>query len=246
MVQQSAEDAAAALFSDDVEMQNSPGMQEKPFDHPLVVFFHCLFRVLAILWYIICEWISDNFVMNFITIVLLLSFDFWTVKNVSGRLLVGMRWWNYIREEDGGSEWIFESKDMMNNTSQQNSNAMSSNNNTNTGTNPAESRVFWLTLYIAPAVWGFFAFWALIGGKFIWLSVTIVGLVLNGANVIGYRKCYQTSRHYVRDQQQKGGSVEGGLQGYAASLLTKSFMDSARTRFDSFTGGGGGGSSGSS
>ncbi len=28
--------------------------------------------------------------------VLLLAFDFWTVKNVSGRLLVGLRWWNEV------------------------------------------------------------------------------------------------------------------------------------------------------
>ena len=41
--------------------------------------------------------------------VLLLAFDFWTVKNVSGRLMVGLRWWNKI-EEDGTSTWMFESK----------------------------------------------------------------------------------------------------------------------------------------
>jgi hypothetical protein len=34
--------------------------------------------------------------------------DFWTVKNVSGRLLVGLRWWNEIKE-DGESVWVFES-----------------------------------------------------------------------------------------------------------------------------------------
>lgn len=28
--------------------------------------------------------------------VTLLAFDFWTVKNVSGRLLVGLRWWNKV------------------------------------------------------------------------------------------------------------------------------------------------------
>jgi len=33
-------------------------------------------------------------VMTFICVLLLSSFDFWTVKNVTGRLLVGLRWWN--------------------------------------------------------------------------------------------------------------------------------------------------------
>jgi hypothetical protein len=30
-------------------------------------------------------------------VTLLLAFDFWTVKNVTGRLLVGLRWWNEVR-----------------------------------------------------------------------------------------------------------------------------------------------------
>ena len=39
----------------------------------------------------------------------MLSFDFWVVKNVTGRLLVGLRWWNYI-DEDGKSQWMFEAR----------------------------------------------------------------------------------------------------------------------------------------
>jgi hypothetical protein len=38
----------------------------------------------------------------------LLASDFWTVKNVTGRLLVGLRWWNNIKD-DGENEWVFES-----------------------------------------------------------------------------------------------------------------------------------------
>lgn len=30
-------------------------------------------------------------------------------QNVSGRLLVGLRWWNQV-DEDGKSHWIFESR----------------------------------------------------------------------------------------------------------------------------------------
>ena len=45
----------------------------------------------------------------FLTVILLLAFDFWTVKNVTGRLMVGLRWWNKV-EDDGTSTWVFESK----------------------------------------------------------------------------------------------------------------------------------------
>ena len=36
------------------------------------------------------------------------QFDFWTVKNVSGRILVGLRWWNEVKEDQ--TVWIFEAK----------------------------------------------------------------------------------------------------------------------------------------
>lgn len=63
----------------------------------------------AVVAYLLCGWFSDSFITNFVVIVLLLSFDFWTVKNVSGRLMVGLRWWNYV-DEDGNSHWVFESR----------------------------------------------------------------------------------------------------------------------------------------
>ena len=30
--------------------------------------------------------------------VLLSALDFWVVKNISGRILVGLRWWNEIND----------------------------------------------------------------------------------------------------------------------------------------------------
>lgn len=49
--------------------------------------------------YLFCGLVNgDGFVTNFITIVTLLAFDFWTVKNISGRLLVGLRWWNKVTD----------------------------------------------------------------------------------------------------------------------------------------------------
>ena len=44
-----------------------------------------------------------------LSVALLLAADFWTVKNITGRLLVGLRWWNKVNE-DGSTEWIFESR----------------------------------------------------------------------------------------------------------------------------------------
>jgi hypothetical protein len=58
-------------------------------------------------------WVWSNFLLTYILLILLLAFDFWTVKNITGRKLVGLRWWNFVKEDaDGNSvenEWVFES-----------------------------------------------------------------------------------------------------------------------------------------
>lgn len=81
------------------------------FRHPYVSFFHLFFRGAALATYILCGWFSDSFITSFVFVILLLSADFWTVKNITGRLLVGLRWWNYV-DDDGLSHWIFESKEV--------------------------------------------------------------------------------------------------------------------------------------
>lgn len=52
---------------------------------------------------------TDSFITSFVFVILLLSADFWMVKNITGRILVGLRWWNYI-DEEGKSIWVYESR----------------------------------------------------------------------------------------------------------------------------------------
>jgi len=139
----------------------------------VAAFFHCLFKLLAILVYIFTE----SFILSFILCVILHALDFWTVKNVSGRLLVGLRWWNAVKE-DGSSEWVFESKP----ESRQ--------------VHPQDSFIFWTALYITPVVWVFLAIGEVFLFKVQWLLLVAVALVLNCANVVGYWKCQ-------RDQGQR-------------------------------------------
>jgi len=47
--------------------------------------------------------------MVYLIVILLSSFDFWICKNISGRVLVGLRWWNEVKP-DGNEVWIYESK----------------------------------------------------------------------------------------------------------------------------------------
>ncbi|CAM2099641.1 Golgi apparatus membrane protein TVP23 homolog A isoform X1 [Lepidochelys kempii] len=141
--------------------------------HPLATFFHLFFRVSAIVTYLLCDWFSKSFVACFVIILLLLSFDFWSVKNVTGRLLVGLRWWNQI-DEDGKSHWVFEAKKVSASIA---------------GSTEVEARIFWLGLIICPVIWTVFFFSTLFSLKLKWLALVIAGISLQAANLYGYIHC---------------------------------------------------------
>lgn len=166
-----------SLFDAEEETTNRP---KKPkIRHPVASFFHLFFRVSAIIVYLLCELFSSSFIACMVTIILLLSCDFWAVKNVTGRLMVGLRWWNHI-DEDGKSHWVFESRK----ASPQETRTVSE----------AESRIFWLGLVACPVLWVIFAFSALFSFRVKWLAVVIMGVVLQGANLYGYIRCKVGSR----------------------------------------------------
>ena len=91
--------------------------------------------------------ISD-FLSIFVLLILLISFDFWTVKNVTGRLLVGLRWWNRI-DDEGRSHWIFENRHNTTDANKDDSFKASDR----LSDNSADSTIFWTALIIAPILW---------------------------------------------------------------------------------------------
>ncbi|GJJ13791.1 hypothetical protein Clacol_008048 [Clathrus columnatus] len=76
----------------------------------IALFFLYFFRVSAITTYILCGFFTDNYVLSTVIVVVLLAMDFWNCRNVAGRTLVGLRYWNQV-DEDGESYWVFESRD---------------------------------------------------------------------------------------------------------------------------------------
>jgi hypothetical protein len=166
------------------------GTQEQPTllqqsSHPTVLIFHLLFKILALTFYLFSYWVFKEYIFAFILVILCLAADFWTVKNVSGRLLVGLRWWNDIKE-DGSSLWVFESK--------------------NTIANPVDARVFWWALYLNTGIWIGMCVMAIFGLKFIWLVLPIIAVMMNVANVVGYTKCDKDAKkklsNFVTAQSQ--------------------------------------------
>eukprot|EP01006_Ploeotia_vitrea_P037227 TRINITY_DN66105_c12_g1_i2.p1 TRINITY_DN66105_c12_g1~~TRINITY_DN66105_c12_g1_i2.p1 ORF type:complete len:157 (-),score=68.33 TRINITY_DN66105_c12_g1_i2:34-504(-) len=138
-------------------------------------FFHLFFKGGApVVYLFLSRWLP--FVLVFVTCVLLLAADFWMTKNISGRLLVGLRWWNEVKE-DGTNVWRFESKPP------------------SRFVHPMDKMVFWSSLYAAPIVWGVFALQAFLSPQ--WLLIVCVAMVLSCANLYGYFKCEKDAKKKI-------------------------------------------------
>ena len=151
----------------------------------MAIFFHLLFKSLAIIIYIFGSWVTSNFIFVFVLCIILLAFDFWTVKNISGRLLVGLRWWSVVKD-DGSNEWIFESLEDMAEISL------------------VDSRIFWGGLYISPLCWSFFFVVGLLRLKLEYIPIVLAAIVLNSANVIGYIKCSSSAKSKMQSMMEQG------------------------------------------
>lgn len=79
--------------------------------HPIALCFQVVFKLVSILVYLLLGLFTSNFIIQFVVTVTLVSFDFWTVKNITGRLLVGLRWWSQV-QEDGSTRWRFEAREV--------------------------------------------------------------------------------------------------------------------------------------
>lgn len=135
--------------------------------------------------YIFGSWFTSSFIFVFVVCIILLAFDFWTVKNISGRLLVGFRWWSYVKD-DGNTEWIFESLEDMAELS------------------PLDSRIFWGGLYLAPLVWIFLLIIGFLRLQFEYMPVVIAAIVLSFANIVGYMKCSSSAKEKMQSMVEQG------------------------------------------
>merc|ERR1712194_323176 len=160
-----------SLGATDAGTYGSEGVVEKqPYPNGTVSFFTLFFRVSCIVTYLFCSWFTSDFVIVFVFCVLLSAADFWTVKNVSGRVLVGLRWWNYV-DESGENQWVFESLPDSSIIDERN------------------RRLFWGALYVTPIVWFLLLIGAILQFSLTWILVVVVCLVLTSSNLIGYYKC---------------------------------------------------------
>ena len=108
--------------------------------HPTACVFHWLFKLAGFTCYMFFGLFSSDKTLRYIIVISMAALDFWTVKNITGRFLVGLRWWSRIKE-DGQEEWIYEG-------------------HPEKTINKVDSRVFWSGQYIFSFIWPLFALFA--------------------------------------------------------------------------------------
>jgi hypothetical protein len=147
----------------------------------------------SLAYYIFCGWMSTNFILDFVIISALLMADFWTVKNVSGRLLVGLRWWS--EAGDDGNEWRFECLD-------EGQREVSS----------FDARIFWTLLYVMPVAWVGLCLLAVVKLNLDYLLLAVIAVVLSGSNAYGYHKCSKAQQNQLKGLVNRG--IASGVRSY--------------------------------
>ncbi|KAK6213975.1 golgi apparatus membrane protein TVP23 [Colletotrichum tabaci] len=181
------------------QQQEAPGsLSWRLSSHPITLLTFLSFRISSVLVYFLGLWIIRSMIMIFIITILLLAADFYYLKNIAGRRLVGLRWWNEVDAQTGDSQWVFESSEPGTKT-----------------INPTDSRFFWLALYTQPILWVLLAIFALVRLQFLWLPLVVIALVLTIMNAMAFSRCDKFSH-----ASNMAGSAlySGGLAGSIASL----------------------------
>ncbi|KAI1119644.1 Golgi apparatus membrane protein TVP23 [Nemania sp. NC0429] len=146
--------------------------------HPITLLTFLAFRISSLLVYLFgLLLLTNSMVLIFIITILLLAADFYYLKNIAGRRLVGLRWWNEVDASTGDSQWVFESSEP--------------------GTkvvNATDSRFFWLAMYSQPILWVALAIVAIVSFNFIWLPLVAIALVLTITNTLAFSRCDKFSQ----------------------------------------------------
>ncbi|KAI6044992.1 hypothetical protein EDC04DRAFT_183683 [Pisolithus marmoratus] len=165
--------------------------------HPAVLLCLYFFRLSAISVYILCGLFTDNYT---VVVVVLLAMDFWNCRNVAGRRLVGLRFWNQI-DEDGESYWVFESRDP------------------SRPANPVDSRMFWIAIYAFPTCWLLLFVVSIVRFNLSFIPIVVLALVFNITNAVGFT-------YADRDAKQRwangvaGSGWNLGIGGFGGQIMS--------------------------
>lgn len=163
--------------------------------HPVACMFHVGFKVLSVAAFLFLNAFIGEDILTFVVVVLFAAFDFWTVKNVTGRLLVNLRWHSEI-DDYGNERYVYES-DMS--TKHEESQAIAGDLDAQESLRKRKAReehrtdrwVFWSGLYGAPVVWTALFIIQMMSLRLFWGMTSGVCLSFSFTNAQGYYNCQQ-------------------------------------------------------
>eukprot|EP00825_Cyclidium_porcatum_P020890 TRINITY_DN23484_c0_g1_i1.p1 TRINITY_DN23484_c0_g1~~TRINITY_DN23484_c0_g1_i1.p1 ORF type:complete len:235 (-),score=25.87 TRINITY_DN23484_c0_g1_i1:69-773(-) len=177
-------------------------VETKPQLHPIICMLVMGFKAFGILTYLLLNLFIGNATLTFIIVIIFNSIDFWFMKNIAGRLLVGLRWWEEVDANTGLDIWRFESPDQTRKT------------------NSVDSSVFWFSQIISLSIWCFFLVVKFLSLDVYWLICVIITICLQGSNFVFYIKC--SREHSKKMNQMKDSIAKKGL-----SFMSNIFFKSA-------------------
>ena len=137
--------------------------------HPTVALTTIGLKLVALFCFLFLDFLaSDAFVM--IIVILLDATDFWYTKNISGRILVGLRWWNKFNPDTQQDIWVFESKNEIKEAN-------------------IDRKTFWLSLYGFTGAWIVLFIWECVMLNFMWGFLCLISLAITGTNTYGFFRC---------------------------------------------------------
>eukprot|EP01017_Pseudomicrothorax_dubius_P012257 TRINITY_DN1491_c0_g1_i2.p1 TRINITY_DN1491_c0_g1~~TRINITY_DN1491_c0_g1_i2.p1 ORF type:complete len:182 (+),score=18.55 TRINITY_DN1491_c0_g1_i2:244-789(+) len=156
------------------QQMQEEGAIAKAFDikqasHPCTCLTTSLFKLSVVVCYFVLSLVLERLYCLIITVVIS-AFDFWFVKNIAGRYLIGMRWWSEI-QPDGRDFWVFECRLNEDHV------------------NPVDKNFFWWSQIIATLIWLVTTVIRVISFEFFEGGITGFVFVLNAVNLIAYYNC---------------------------------------------------------
>lgn len=162
--------------------------QTNNFKHPMAALFHVVFKFLAFFLYLFGGLFGQDFISVFVAVILLISMDFWVVKNVTGRLLAGLRWSNYI-DDKGNSHWVFENKNAANNQQDSRDSMSGFREELRGARGSADASVFWTGLFLSSFLWIILMLVSIFRLNIQWFMLVTLASVLSVSNLYGYIRC---------------------------------------------------------
>lgn len=151
--------------------------------HPVAAFFHVIFKLFSFLFYLFGGLFGQDFISTFVAVILLISMDFWVVKNVTGRLLAGLRWSNYI-DDSGNSHWIFE-----NAAKGRGDQVTSLGDEIRGSSGTADGSIFWTGQIFATFLWFLLLMVSVFRLNIQWFMLVLLAFILSLTNLYGYIRC---------------------------------------------------------